>query len=331
METILSLVRHTSTRTEVRRLDWHLVNRVAQDRHVQELLGHPQGGTRIHAPATRDIGFSIDGFDHLNLDGLVQVLCLSEALSRSGLPPILVMPARSDQQESLAGNGFIRSARNVSRLQGPRFSDWDIADEPKFILGRPYISRFTDAAQLSSIQERLDRFLISPSLLRILGIDPTSEDGWEWAPSLARAVNEILRNILEWSGVDSGFIAMESFPGTLVRLVVADSGVGVEHSLRRQRSPTLGLEALKFALLFRYYHDEKPGLFTVLQTVSRWGGEFFIRSGYSQFNLKLARGGPDPSVLMNRVIQEKTSGVAFLPGFQIRVDFLIPRSFARRR
>jgi hypothetical protein len=328
---IVRLIDSTKNRQGSKRLDWHLVNQLARRPEIQELIGQTQTPTAGKLVLREDLGFALGGFEHLNLDGLIQLLCLCESLSRSGLPPIVELPPVAGQQRSLVESGFIRAARNVARLQGPRFVDWDFQEDVRFVLGRPQIVRFVSATDVSLLQEGIDRFFQSHALLRRLGVDPSSEDGWVWAPALSRAVSEVLKNVLEWSGVESGFIGVESIPATLVRLVIADSGIGVERSLNDQRSPMLGLEPLKFALLYRYYYGEEPGLFTVLQTAKRWGGEFIIRSGYSQFGMKLSAGMISDAALMTIVNGQTPTRVPFLPGLQIRVDFRIPANLPRRR
>jgi hypothetical protein len=331
MSTLVNLIDSTAHRTGAKRLDWHVVNNVTQRAEIQELIGRTHVPARGRLIVHDDLAFSLHGFRYLNLDGLVQFLCLCEALSRSGLPPVVSLPSEADQQRILVESGFIRAARGVARLQGPRFVDWDFEEGLRFNLGRPFITRFITATGVSLLQDAIDQFFLSHTLLQTLGVDPSSEDGWTWAPAFTRAVSEVLKNVLEWSGVESGFIGVETIPSTLVRLVVADTGIGVERSLSDQRSPILGLDPLKFALLYRYYYGEKPGLFTVLQTAKRWGGEFIVRSGDSQIKMNFSAGPAADEKLMADVRAQAPGRVPFLPGLQIRVDFQIPANPRRRR
>src|SRR4051794_39498975 len=111
--TIIPLADQAKGAPDSRRLDWHLINRVARTEIVQRYLA---AGTRGVLPPG-DVGFDLSGFRFLNLDALANLLSMSEALSRGGIPPIVLMPTSVEQQLALVNNGFARAARRVCRLQ----------------------------------------------------------------------------------------------------------------------------------------------------------------------------------------------------------------------
>lgn len=299
------------------RLNWALMN---------EYL-HAVRNLRLFEPErqTELIEYDLRGFDYVNLDGLTLLLTIVERLKAAGHGIVIALPDGPSQQAYLEHCGFIAAAGRIGFLEGRRAitadPDWE---QRQFVVGQPHLVRLTEESA-PGVQRALDRLLTSEAFLRRLGFDPSSESGFWYAPRLARAIHELVRNVVHWSGTRRGYLGVESIRGALVRVVIADCGLGIRHTLGSQGQLSGSRHPIIDALLHRYKRGEEPGLFHVVGTVRKWGGEFRLRSEEAE----VAYNSPHASEfttqdLVNSITESTPMRRAHLPGVQVRIDFNLP-------
>jgi hypothetical protein len=136
------------------------------------------------------------------------------------------------------------------------------------------------------------------------------------ADMLVTAISELCQNVFEHS-LDSGFLTVQSYDferAHIVRLVIADSGIGIEESFagKENRFPEKGA-ALIHRAVSSTISSKRPfgyGLCQVSEIVSRLGGSLFIRSAAASVAI-INRGSRRGTFLKE--------GLAFFPGTQVSI------------
>lgn len=294
------------------RLDWLTIRRTLEASKLRSAL------------RTRDrrLIFELDGFDYLNGDGLLMLLMLGRFLvSEHKVRAILVLPGSEKQQEILRDRGFLRLARHIFQVEGRRWleaSELEGAVDTGDVFDSLYIIQKETAAHLL---QGVTRALNEPVFLEKLDLEPTGESR-EYARDLARAVEEIVKNVIQHSGVERGLLIIEELGNFAFRLTLGDMGVGLRSTVRKNFPPKGELDPVRQAILHRYFNPS-PGIFTVLSTVARWGGRFEIRSENLGFDFKSAqpRLRIDFGELAEEVRERGCEHWPFLPGVQYRIQF----------
>jgi anti-sigma regulatory factor (Ser/Thr protein kinase) len=136
------------------------------------------------------------------------------------------------------------------------------------------------------------------------------------ADMLVTAISELCQNVFEHS-LDSGFFTVQSYDtgsAHIVRLVISDSGIGIEGSFRdkEDRFPEKGAAIISRALRSTI-SSKRPfgyGLCQVNEIVTRLGGSLFIRSDAASVAV-LNKGSKRGTFLKD--------GLASFPGTQVSI------------
>jgi hypothetical protein len=297
-----------------RRLDWWAFRKLLREPSLQRLI--------LDRTAV-EVSFNLDGIDYLNGDGLVMLLALGDVLSRKQHEIYLQIPPTNHQ--ALLRSGFLALSRRFFRVRGiaslSEFGE-DAVLPPGFRLTVNGI----DSDSVLALQRGFDAFVRSPAFYQKLNLESTSEAGYEYGPSLGRALHELLKNIIQHSGIRSGMIAVEQTGNFSIQLTLADCGIGLEESLRVRGLTVRHLDPLRLCVLHRFYYPDREGLFTVCKTLRRWGGELEIRSGSMSYTYRAKPGQPDDEQLASELESIEPEAAPFFPGVQCRIAFTIPRS-----
>jgi anti-sigma regulatory factor (Ser/Thr protein kinase) len=213
--------------------------------------------------------------------GLVGLLAAGQALGeRTGVRPLLTVPADRDVAHFFARTGFFREARELYEIHGvvPRVK----AGESKALLEVTPVRVAEDVhAVVHHIQEHAAEILTEQ-----LGLDPKATMGF------GMALSEGCQNIVEHAGT-GGWVSVQAYSWRrlgkrVVVIAVADAGVGFRHTLEPTQSPRFGERwgdgaALEAALLHSVSRFRDPGrgqgLAGIRRYVGRWQGKISIRSG----------------------------------------------------
>jgi len=214
--------------------------------------------------------------------GLVGLICAGQALlARSGVKPLLTVPAEREVAHYWARAGFFTHAADLFEIHGsvPRVkpnpernvllevTPVTVADDVHSVVGR--------------IQERSAAILTSE-----VGLDPKATMGF------GMALSEACQNIVEHAGT-GGWVAVQSYSWRslgkrVVVIAVADAGVGFRHTLEATQGKRFGdrwgdATALEAALIHGVSRFRDPGrgqgLAGIRRYLDRWHGKISIRSG----------------------------------------------------
>jgi anti-sigma regulatory factor (Ser/Thr protein kinase) len=214
--------------------------------------------------------------------GLIGLLCAGQALlARSGVKPLLTVPAEREVAHYWARAGFFTHAADLFEIHGsvPRVkpnpernvllevTPVTVADDVHSVVGR--------------IQERSAAILTSE-----LGLDPKATMGF------GMALSEACQNIVEHAGT-GGWVAVQAYSWRtlgkrVVVIAVADAGVGFRHTLEATQGKRFGdrwgdATALETALIHGVSRFRDPGrgqgLAGIRRYLDRWHGKISIRSG----------------------------------------------------
>jgi len=214
--------------------------------------------------------------------GLIGLLCAGQALlARSGVKPLLTVPAPYEVAHYWARAGFFTHAADLFEIHGsvPRVkpnpernvllevTPVTVADDVHSVVGR--------------IQERSAAILTSE-----VGLDPKATMGF------GMALSEACQNIVEHAGT-GGWVAVQAYSWRtlgkrVVVIAVADAGVGFRHTLEATQGKRFGdrwgdATALEAALIHGVSRFRDPGrgqgLAGIRRYLDRWHGKISIRSG----------------------------------------------------
>ena len=214
--------------------------------------------------------------------GLVGLICAGQALlARSGVKPLLTVPAEREVAHYWARAGFFTHAADLFEIHGsvPRVkpnpernvllevTPVTVADDVHSVVGR--------------IQERSAAILTSE-----VGLDPKATMGF------GMALSEACQNIVEHAGT-GGWVAVQAYSWRalgkrVVVIAVADAGVGFRHTLEATQGKRFGdrwgdATALEAALIQGISRFRDPGrgqgLAGIRRYLDRWHGKISIRSG----------------------------------------------------
>lgn len=268
--------------------------------------------------------FSLEGFDYLNPDGLIWLLLLGDQLKLKGNSVWLQLPRDPDQLRYLKSCNF----QNVA-LENFSIANVFYLDEVPS-LRFPEGMRFfrVNLTTLATLLRELSTLFGSEDFLRQLGVSPIGEITMEFLPPFLRTIHETSKNIVQHSGrIEDrgyGYLVISPIGKSRVRLCLGDAGRGFSSSLLakgiRARDD---FDAIRHALLFRYYRPGGEGLFRVIQFVSRLGGVVRIRSGSQEGFLTLPQQlfAKDDNTrhFIEHYLKQVPSRFDF-PGVQLQID-----------
>ena len=237
-----------------------------------------------------EILFNLEGFDRVNLDGLMWLLLIGEILHKNNNYLILNLSKNEMILKYIKSVGFHEIASEFFEIY-PIFY-LDEIKEYKTKKGTK-IKKVINV-NLQNVKEEFRRFIESEEFAEMMDIKLTDQIFWEYVrPLLIPIISELLNNIIEHSGstINSGHGYAAVFEsGKKVNIFIADAGVGFRKGLERK-----GLfvksekEAIKKAFLFKYFQDnqdteevEVKGIFEVLKNLRKLGGWLRIRSGEAE-------------------------------------------------
>lgn len=214
--------------------------------------------------------------------GLIGLLCAGQALlARSGVKPLLTVPAEREVAHYWARAGFFLHAADLFEIHGsvPRVKP---NPERNVLLEVTPVTVADDVhAVVGRIQERSVAILTSE-----LGLDPKATMGF------GMALSEACQNIVEHAGT-GGWVAVQAYSWRalgkrVVVIAVADAGVGFRHTLEATQGKRFGdrwgdATALEAALIQGISRFRDPGrgqgLAGIRRYLDRWHGKISIRSG----------------------------------------------------
>jgi anti-sigma regulatory factor (Ser/Thr protein kinase) len=244
--------------------------------------------------------------------GLVGLICAGQALlARSGVKPLLTVPAEREVAHYWARAGFFTHAADLFEIHGsvPRVkpnpernvllevTPVTVADDVHSVVGR--------------IQERSAAILTSE-----VGLDPKATMGF------GMALSEACQNIVEHAGT-GGWVAVQAYSWRtlgkrVVVIAVADAGVGFRHTLEATQGKRFGdrwgdATALEAALIHGVSRFRDPGrgqgLAGIRRYLDRWHGKISIRSGTARIAIVPAWDRDEPL----------RDGLPRFPGAQVQI------------
>ncbi len=241
-----------------------------------------------------NIVFDLEGFDVVNLDGLVWILLIGEMLYKNNNYLILKLPRNEMILKYIKTVGFDQVASKVFELF-PKF--WVASIEEYKTIKGIKIKKVQDI-NIQNVSEEFRIFIKSKEFIKLTNIETTGQIFWEYIqPLLMPIISELLSNIIEHSGekvnTGNGYVTM-FVSGKKINILIADAGVGFKKGLERK-----GLlvkdeaEAIKKAFLFKYFRNTKVegrGIFEVLKCLRKLGGWLRIRSVKAEGNVGFASG-----------------------------------------
>jgi len=244
--------------------------------------------------------------------GLVGLICAGQALlARSGVKPLLTVPAEREVAHYWARAGFFTHAADLFEIHGsvPRVkpnpernvllevTPVTVADDVHSVVGR--------------IQERSAAILTSE-----VGLDPKATMGF------GMALSEACQNIVEHAGT-GGWVAVQAYNWRtlgkrVVVIAVADAGIGFRHTLEATQGKRFGdrwgdATALEAALIHGVSRFRDPGrgqgLAGIRRYLDRWHGKISIRSGTARIAIVPAWDRDEPL----------RDGLPRFPGAQVQI------------
>lgn len=233
-----------------------------------------------------DIHFNLDGFDKVNLDGLIWLLLIGDILRKKKNYLVIHLPKDKKILRYMKSVGFDQNALELYELY-PRFY-FDEIEEYGLVKGVK-IEKVKNS-NLNDVKGKFQKFIDSEEFAKMIGEEPTGQIFWEYIrPLLKPTIFELLNNIVEHSGkaLNTGHGYAGIFKsGSKISIFIADAGVGFKEGLeRRGLSVQREEDAIKKAFLFKYYRSkerEGVGIFGVLKNLRKLGGWVKVGSGKSE-------------------------------------------------
>lgn len=236
------------------------------------------------------IRFDLEGFDFINLDGLIWLLLIGEILHNNNYL-ILNLPRDKQLLKYMKSVGFHQIAAEIFDIY-PKFY---IEEVEEYKLSKGIRIEKVSSVNLQNVQKNFHRFIESKDFYKMLNIAYTGQISWEYIPYLVLIISELLSNIVEHSGktlnTGEGYAGM-FVSGQKINIIVADAGVGFTKGLKRKEIIVKSSEeAIKKAFLFRYYKNktkvEGKGIFEALKCIRKLGGSVRIGSENAEGNLSM--------------------------------------------
>jgi len=279
----------------------------------------------IKTMSTEEILFSLEGFDYLNPDGLLWLLLIGEELKRKGHFLLMRFPRNPYQLRYIKALNFHEVAlKNFSIVNIFELDEIESLKIPK-------ATRFfnIDLRLLPILLSTLRIIFTSASdeFFKMLGQRSRDEIVFEYAPLFLSTIEEITKNIVQHSGekenLGCGYFVMNPYRKEWIRLCIGDAGCGFYSDLTsKELKPQNDFEAIKMALLYRYYlHGE--GLFRVVQFINKLGGIIRISSGKGEAFLNLQKPPFEGDEATKNFIEQNLKKIRrdfSFPGVQFLID-----------
>lgn len=297
-----------------RRLDWNGINIFLQTKEFFEL----------NISSKKDILFSLKGFDYINADGLIWLLLFGSELKKKNNSLWLLLP------DDIVQLNFIKSS-NFYKIAMEQFSIANIFDLESIndldSPSRGMVFYKVNLESLTSINKDLDHFF-TYDIFKKLHISKFGKVAYEYFPVFMQLINETSKNIVQHSQEEQytgcGYLIINKIGRDIFRICVCDTGQGLLASLKSKKI-NVGddFEAIKHALLYRYYKREGEGLFRVIQFISTMEGSIILRSGSEEAylnlrNTKFCDDEETKSFIQNNLRINKRK--IFFPGLQILIE-----------
>ncbi|OMC02467.1 hypothetical protein A5733_02165 [Mycobacterium sp. NS-7484] len=199
--------------------------------------------------------------------GLAAIAAVAEDAASRGLRVEFVAPQDQSVRRYVARMHLGEClAQFCGRVELPRVNEWDAS------------SRLSEL-QRFDVDSGDD---LAESVFRALQAAGRSQHD---AASFFRGVSEVVSNVIEHSGVDGGWAAMQVMPNNqgLITFAIADAGYGLERTLSRHNQVDGPVDAMKKAFKRTIsgtgVHGRGAGLDDLLQRVKRHRGHLRAWSG----------------------------------------------------
>lgn len=312
----------------VQRLEWATIINFLRAPEIVNLIRGP-------TPPQHAI-ISLQGFAHLNVDGLLWILLLGKFLGgRRNVRLYLEVPSDPKSLSTLRRTGFLDAGVDVLGLINvPLITEptgMRDAEASSAIERFHAVDESTFAMVAASLRQYFDYGV--GSFYELMGLNPRGEDAHLYGGAFHFALFQLCNNIAKHAG-EGGFVVAHPMTSGRVRLCLGDIGCGFRESLHRQ-----GIEiadpraAMKRALLHRFFNltESREGIFRVIANVHRWGGYFQVLSDGVTCKLRLEPRQVSDDELRGIIEQSGVERGPDFPGVQYLIDLKRPATGTRAR